>query len=421
MNNYIKPLILCLLLIFQLNLFGKDQNYVSDSLKAVTLLHKGIDLFKNGMAAESLEPYLQSLEIRDKIYNEEDYNQFAWLYRLIAISYKDMGLYEQALTYAQMAEQAYIKGFGENSLGLAFTYSILGNIYRSRLNYNEALKYYNQMISVYKNQPVVDQERITFAYYSIAEIYYKMKKYDKVIQVANENFNKADTIDKQYYSDLLGATYQVLKQYDKAIQYFQKAIYFSEHILPKDSASLAFEYLKLANVLSDIGETTKAENMIKKAKPLIFFSGSEKGINVSSYFSSLAILAVNKHIESKDMDEFKFQRNKNLLEAIDSYKKALQAYNFPADIDSAEKLTSLNNSNDIECLSLLKDIGNTFIEIATIYEGKNENQYIDNLDFALNYYKIAGAFVQQIRKEISDDESKIGFGWVRNNQLLQMW
>ena len=409
MNNHIKSLILGLLLISQLILSGQEKNFITDSIKALDFAYEGINLARSGMYAEALEPYMQALEIRKKIYNKDEYGQFASLYRLLAMNYKNLGFYDMAIQYSKLAEQAFIKGYGKNYWQIALVYENLGNVYRNKLNYNDALTYFKQMLSIYQNQEATNQSDLAAAYYNIARIYFLLYNHKEAINLIKQHINDAYDSDKILFYDLLGAIYQELNKNQEAIEYYQKAIQKNIELYSDKDIGLASEYMNFAYFLIQIGETNQAMNELEKARSIISLYDKKGGGYYSSYYRNMGILAENKHIESKNINEFKIQRNKNLLEAINYYKKALQALNFPSDITSYVnlRLDTINNISDMECLDLLKLIGNAYLEVSNIYEGENKERYNYNIDIALNYYKVAGTFVQQIRKEISGDESKI--------------
>ena len=420
MKHYIKSLIICLLLIPQFNVSGQEKNFVSDSIKADILYQKGRAFSRNQNYAEAIKAYLQSLQIRNKI-NNGDFISLARSYYALAIVYKNIESYNQAIRYSQLAELNYIKAYGKNASGLALIYNNLGNVYKKKLNYKEALKYFNQTINIYKSQDEINKTQIEGVYYSIADVYYLMDKNNEAIQIALEHLNNANNNDKLFYYELLAATYQDLKMNDEAIHYFQKAIELSSQLFPEEkSYDVAFEYLNYAGFLGAIGETNKALKTINKAKPIIFSNGNKKGYFASLYFKNLGIIAENKHIESQNLDIFKLQNNKNLLEAIEYYKKALEALNFPADISSETSLDSLHNISNTQCIDLLQLIGNKYINISSIYEGDNPNKYIDNIYLALNYYKTASSFVQKLRKEISGDDNKITLASLQQSTFTEV-
>lgn len=403
-----KLLIICLLLFSQLSLFGNNQNNISDSIKAENLLSNGLNLIRNGLYAESIDTLLLSLNIRTKIYEKEDSRSFGRLYYYLAAAYKNLGLFDQALAYSQQAEQAFINLYGKNTITLAGIYNNMGNIYRGKLNFNEALKYYNQTISIYQNQPTLDTGRVSVAYYNLAEVYFQMDKYEDAIQTVQNYFNIGYEVDKIYNYDLLGAIYEVLGQNEKAIQNYQNAIRLANQFYSDNELDeVGFEYLKLAGFLISIDNIEDAENTINKAKPLIFSNNKVNSNYASLYYHNLGDLSKKKHIQSNDIDLFRIQNNRNLIKAIEYYKNALEVLNFPADIINSETLDSIYSISNIECLKLIKKIGDTYIEISNIYEGEKDIEYNDNLELALHYYQIAGAFVQRLRKETTGDNNKI--------------
>ena len=407
MKHYIKYLTICLLQLLNLNLTGKDKNFISDSLKVINLTAEGRSLHRDGMYAEALDSFLLSLEITKKNYAPDNYAAYASIYRYLAITYKNIGVYEQAIKYSQLAEQAYVAAYGKNYNLIAAVYLNLGNIYKSKLNYREALDYYKQMISIYQNQKKVNQASIAGVYYSISDVYYRMNRYKDAIQTSLQHMDNATDDDKILFYELLGAAYQELKQNEKAYQSYQEAIDLSSKIYSEQSIVVAFEYLNLANFLITIGKTENAANAINKAKPIIFSDGNEKGFYASLFYRNKGLLAENKHIESKDVDVFKQEKIKNISDAIFFFKKALEALNFPSEIITPVKLDSIQNSYDVHCLNLIKYIGNAYTEIANIYEGEQKTEYNDNVELALGYYQIASSFLQQLRKEISGDDNKI--------------
>ncbi len=408
-NRHIKILILCTLILSVLNLTGRDKSFTSDSIKVISLTKTGLSLHRNGMYTEALDSFLLSREIRKKIYNHNNFNAFARINYYIAVTYKNLGLYDLAIEYSKLAEQAYINGYGKNYERIALVYLNLGNIYRSKLDYAQALEYYKQMVSIYENQEKTDKINIAGAYYSIAEIYYKMYEYNKAIQVIEHHLKNADEDTKILYFDLLGAIYRELKNNIQAKKNYQEAIDLAKRIYSEKDYHmyLGFEYLNFANFLISIGEIENAENIIHEAKPYIFANQNSKGLYAALYYRNMASLLKSKHIESNDINIFMNQKIQNLHNAVNYYKDALKALNFTPEISSTTTLDSLHNISNIECLNLLQFIGQTYFEISKVYESQSSKEYSKNIKLSLHYSQIAGAFLQRIRKESSGDENKI--------------
>lgn len=119
------------------------------------------------------------------------------------------------------------------------------------------------------------------------------------------------------------------------------------------------------------------------------------------------IFSKNRAINTQEINQFKREKRQNLLKAIASYKKALTALEVKQNSPENSNIEIQQTRSLIDCIGLVKVIGDVYLEIALL---DNENRGIDfseNLDYALSCYKNTSNLIQQARKEISNDESKI--------------
>ncbi len=61
----------------------------------------------------------------------------------------------------------------------------------------------------------------------------------------------------------------------------------------------------------------------------------------------------------------------------------------------------------MQCLDYLKVIADTYVQLANVYDGKKNELYGETLKKALDYYEVTANMIQNARKEISSDESKM--------------
>ncbi|MCD6355569.1 MAG: hypothetical protein J7L95_08465, partial [Prolixibacteraceae bacterium] len=306
MKNSCKILIITLLTFLPVFLSGNNTNNEKDSIHSVNLYRAGRELALIHHFMESTDSLLKSLELRKKIYGPNAYRRFAGVYRIIATNYKNIGLTERAIEFSNFAEEAYKKGYGENYRNIAYVYLNMGNIYRSKLNFNEALRYYNQMINILLTQPDINFQMLADDYYSIAEVYFRMLKFKKAIEVVENQIDKANIETKIYYFDLLGGIYQELRDTLKAENSYKKAIEsairFSNEFNNSYNLNVAYEYLNFASFLIKTGKTNQAGEMLNKAYPIIVRHNKEEGEILESYYRRKAEILENKHIESKDLE-----------------------------------------------------------------------------------------------------------------------
>ncbi|MDX9697748.1 MAG: CHAT domain-containing tetratricopeptide repeat protein, partial [Bacteroidales bacterium] len=366
----------------------------------------GIKLNSDGMYSEALDSFLLSLDIRKKIYGDDDF-RLASMYNAISIVYKNSGLYDLAIENSLNAEKAYIKGYGENYRGIAGVYLNIGNIYKNKLNYNDALRYYNQAVIVYLNQDKVNSIEVAWAYYSIAEIYFRLYKYNEALNIIFSQLEEADEDTQILYYELLGAIYQELNDFSNASLYYNKAIELSIQLYSENDNGVAYEYLNYASFLSNMGNVEQAMQILNKAYNIFSQTEKKTGINISEYYRALGRLMENKPIASKDIQTFKRQKYKNLEESVNWYKKALTALNFPEEISPNMNWDTIFLISKISCVDMLKSVADKYMLMAQIIENDDKNIYRQSLINAIEYYKVTGHLLQRAKKEISGDDSKI--------------
>jgi CHAT domain-containing protein len=414
-------IVLFFILLYQIPclLFGSIQNSENDSLKALTTYRAGVQLNQNTFYAEALDSFLLSLELHKKLYNPNDY-RFASNYNAIGIVYKNLGLTDLSIQYLLMAENNNIKNYGSNYIGTARVYTNIGNVYRAKLNYNEALRYYEQVKRIYITQDDIDYNSIATANYSIAEMNYLMYEYEKARDILLENMKYGDEYNKLNYYDLLGNVYQELKDFENASAFYKKAINLSKEILPENDIYIGVAYLKYASFLLQAGKFNEVQDLLNTAYKIISVTQKEKGEYLAEYYLISGTMYANKIVESNNLDTFRKQRYNNINEAIAQYKKALSTLNFPEKYTPGMDLDSLRLISKNRSIDLLKGIADNYLEAALIYEIQEKELYKNSITKALDYYEITSNLIQRVKKEITDDESKITLANLEESTLIKI-
>jgi CHAT domain-containing protein/predicted Zn-dependent protease len=400
-------------------LSGNIINNKKDSIQAAFLYKAGIELNYAGQYYEALDSFLIALELRKKAYGEES-NRLASTYMAVGTVYKNIGKYDLAIQNVTMAEALYRNRYGKKSKRLANIYINLGNIYRAKLNYPEAIQYFEQSITILKNQEIIDSLDIAYNYYSLAEVYYLMKKYDVAIEIINNNVYYSTTDDKIYYYGLLGAIYQEKQEFDLASEAYQKAIRYSSELYPANDINIAIQYLSYAYFLSNSGKYDGAEEMLGKAYAIISSTETETGRNLAEYYKIYGVLYSDKNINSTDINDFKNQKYWNYQRAIEYFKKALKAYNFPSEPELIADLNEINSISIMASIDLLKLIADAYVEMALIYDGDKKNTCKNAIHQSLNYYEVISRLLQKTKREISDDDSRILLSGLEQSTFIKL-
>ncbi len=377
--------------------------YVQESRKLGRI---GMQLNNEGKNTEALDTFKLVLEYRKEAYGNENY-RLGPAYLAVGIGYFNLGQNDLALHNYQLAEQSYLLRYDPNFASLGRLYKNISNVYRAKLDYNNALHYAQQALETYKKDDPVDIFGVHDAYYAIAEIKYSLKDYKESLSILQNYYERTDDFNKIYYSELIAIIYQTLDEYGDASRFYEITINLMKDYFGENDMQVAIEYLNYADFFGEIGRFEKGIETLNKAYHIIHNYQSTKGIELASYHEYKGDLFRKRKIESPNISSFITQKKQNLNEAIKWYHKSLSALYTEKDSLQIDQLTVDNTLSFTDCLVLLKTVADTYNELALLDKEQQSTSYLTNLEEALNYYEIIGELIQRARMEISGDESKI--------------
>lgn len=397
-----------LILIVLYPLYGqsKNQNYISDSITAVNLNRKAISLYQKGLNTQALDTFYLSLELRKKLYGSNNYN-LAPTYLGIGVTYKSLGQLELAIQNYKLAEINYKLAKKYPFVQMVSLYLNIGTVYRSKLDYNQALQYFEQALSISQNELKAPIEDIAGINYNLAEIYYLTKNDDKAIELINKNINAAYADDQILYYELLAFIYQIKGDLLKSKNYYKKAIDLTIAINEKNHINVAIGYLNYSNFLISNNQFKEAEEVLKKSYQIIQNTIPINGMVLSNYYKTEGNLANSKPVATQNLESFKKEKKQNLVEAIEWYKKGLAALNFPIKYINESSFETGKLMSLMDCITLLKLVADNYSELASLEQTKENLIFTESMAEAIETYQLIGTLIQQARKEISNDESKI--------------
>ena len=417
----ISKIFIVLLFLPSTTLSTNNQSFKEDSIKAQKLYSTAIELYRSNNFYAAIDTFKISLELRKKIYGERNY-KVGVLENALGISYKTIGREDQALNYFLSAEKSYTSNNKYNKSAIANLYNNIGNLYKNKLDYNTSLEYYKRAINIYSQQKEKNFYDITDTYYNIANIYKNTGDFEESLSIVNQYSSKAYPDTKLYFLDLKAIVYQKLNLPVEAEKAYLEAIAESKELVKKNylnEIEVGLEYLNYASFLIDFGQMKKAFEILEKAYVIIFPIQPHKGEYLAQYYKIMGYYYESKKVNSKELETFKKQKNLLLTKSISFYKNGLNALNFDSNLISDSLISAEGSLSLIESLNLLKIIADTYVQLAEIYNTV-ETQYIGNLTNALEYYRITGDLIQQARKEITSEDSKIKLAELEQNTFHKM-
>ncbi|HYQ55997.1 MAG TPA: CHAT domain-containing tetratricopeptide repeat protein [Draconibacterium sp.] len=388
-----------------LSSFSQEYQNEQYELIANGLGQSGATLSNEGKHTEALDSFLLFLDYRKKIYGNENY-YLASPYMYIGISYKNLGENDKALEYYKLSEKNILLRSPLNLRLLGNLYLNIGNVYRAKLDYSSAIKYFKEALTNFQSQKPIEPFKIVDAYYAIAEIHFLSNNYQEVINIAEECYNEADTANQIFFDNILGGSYYNLKEFKNADNHYKHAIDLSMRYYGT-SLDLAYAYMSYAEFLSETIEFEDAVENLSHAYATLEATQQNQGVELANYYEYEGNIYRNRAINTKAINQFKTEKKQNLVQAIGSYKKGLAALGITNTSPESSELFINQIPSLMDCISLIKAIGDVYLEMALLDNEDRGTDFSNNLELALGAYNNTSSLIQKARKELSNDDSKI--------------
>ncbi len=252
-----------------------------------------------------------------------------------------------------------------------------------------------------------NEQDIADFYYNIAEIHYKLRNYNDALEIITNQYPSAYSDTKLYLLSLKAAIYQELNNYEKAYVSYQNSINYAKNYYSDQDLNLVFEYINFADFLIKSNNIQEAQKILNIGNNIFEKNNINSGVVFSLFLKTQGYLFENIIVETKNIDDFRQQKSLNLLEAIKYYKKGLGALGLDSVRVTDVSATIENTTSLTQSLELLKLIADTYTQISDIYANTTNTKRKESVEQGLEYYEFTSNLIQQARKEIYSDESKI--------------
>ncbi len=377
----------------------------SDSLRAVELYREAVEKASGGDAEEALSLFMQSLHYREKVFGKVHY-RLGSTYMGMAIQYKNLHQLDKAYSTFRTAEQMYLSGDLLQDSRLGNVYSNIGNYYYARGNLEEALRYHERSVAIFRQAgPAVSEENFLSARYNLANIYYRLNRETEALTLAESIRNSGDLPFRINVNNLIANILTLQNEVREAGVIHKQNI---RMLLGEEGPGgylLADQYSVYAQFLTLTGQTDSAIAYLRKAEGVYLrYRNSQTDLADNYRFMGDAYATMN--VTSASSDEFRILKGNNLLTAIDFYQKALQTLNGKAVADS---LALADLANPVSTLQILRDLGRTYRQLAGTRETTATGDKTNDLTRAIFFLLKGSSLVEQMRTGFITEESKILF------------
>jgi tetratricopeptide (TPR) repeat protein len=193
-----------------------------------------------GNTAKALQIHQESLQIKERL---KDNIGIANSYSNIGNLYDIQGNYDQALTYHYKALK--IRENLQNQAGMAISYTNLGNIYNTLKQLEKAIENYRQALRL--NDPAKNPRQRASILGNLGSAYFQLDSLDKALQMHQEalllNRQLKDKTGETNNLNDIGLIYAKRQQFDQAQTYFSQGLTLIESIGNKEKTCIALSNL----------------------------------------------------------------------------------------------------------------------------------------------------------------------------------
>jgi PAS domain S-box-containing protein len=239
----------------------------------------GIDIAREAI---KLADQLGSEEFKAKLLNEE------------AVCYRKLSIYENSLMLHFEALKIFEKL--NDSMGIAFTYANIGNVYYGINEFEDALTYHYKSLAI--KEELKDKSQIAYSYNAIGMSLIRMNDQKQALKYFHNAIElrkkKNETLEMANIYGNMGDAMVKLNQFDDALEYLNLAqeIYTNE----KADYGLALIYNRKAEVYYLFDALDMAYDFLKKAESLALIQ------------KNFGLLQTNYDLQSKILEKKKLYK-----------------------------------------------------------------------------------------------------------------
>jgi CHAT domain-containing protein len=331
-------------------------NHIDDSLATKLLTIEALLVEESRPNLLTLLHYAQTLVALLKEMPPQGENPaYAESLNNLALLYRDMGQYEEALPFFQQSVAIRKKALGEEHPDYALGLNNLALLYLFMGQYEKALPLFQQALTIQKKTLGEEHPDYALSLSNLALSYREMGQYEKALPL----FQQALTIQKKtlgeehpdYASGLnnLVLLYRDMGQYEKALPLSQQALTIQKKTLGEEHPNYASGLNNLATAYNSIGN-------FEDASPLLIEAANLTLKHLSGTYTTLS---EQEKMNFLKKNSFKFiQLSSILLKSLNQPALAQQVYANELTLkgmvlnDQKTVLNSIKKSRDSATLSL---------------------------------------------------------------------
>ncbi len=274
---------------------GEDHIALGDYNKAIYYFEKALK-FKKTLYTENTQKNINFAKL---------YQKLSFLYKKIGDSSNAKRCYEEASSI----EENYAKKDAE----IVNSFNKLGTYYRKKGNNEESLKYYKMADTSKKMLAGIHSDKVTdyvsvLPYKKLVALPALLKRRQQGLLINQKVHHGEEYADTAVCYHNLGSVYDLMGDYKKALENYQKSLIIRKKILTEKDPNIIKNLISISEVYYRIGNYPKSMTYARNALELTENTSGKKNIDTASIYNIMATL-------NYSMGDYK--------NALEYYQKAL--------------------------------------------------------------------------------------------------
>ncbi|MEZ5024740.1 MAG: CHAT domain-containing tetratricopeptide repeat protein [Chitinophagales bacterium] len=188
-----------------------------------------VNYYYLGDYGRSKDYLIACIDLRKKIYNNENHYRFAGPYEVLGINYEESRDYVKAIEYLKKAKAIKIGILGENSTEVAFSNENIATCHL-QLGAPDSALYYISLATPILEKNIPGQYELSTHYFTLSRIKIAIKEYDAALKTLEKSTNiqkNLGLVNSSEYAQNLGVKAHIFskqKKFIEAQQLFEKSL-----------------------------------------------------------------------------------------------------------------------------------------------------------------------------------------------------
>ncbi len=346
-----------------------------------------------GNYEQALECYQRALALEIKLNSEYD---VARTYNSMAIIFGIIGDYDKALEYLLRAFEI-AKNRPKSQMLLASICGNLGFVYELEKDYDKALGFHEQALSIHLKILNQDHPEIALDYHNLGYIYYDKgdyanarEAYERAISINRKSYGEQHMSLAQNYTEL-SKVYLEQSNYESALEYAQKAQLISLKIFGNRHVDVATNYHEISRIYHRKKNYRKALEFQNESLSIRNELFGEKHPHVAASYQELGDIKSNENDHHAALAYYQ----QSIISLVQSFNDS--------DIYANPKLENISDRQ-----ALLKSLELKAETFYHLYSAQLNN--LKDLEASFAACRLADELIAKMRMEYSTEGSKLALG-----------